>query len=208
VNLIIDAMRDLPDSIEDARAASRFAGKGVVGFDLAGPEQGFPPEDHAEACRLARDHGIHITIHAGEAAGVDSIAAALGACRAERIGHGIRIVDDMGPNGAMGALAIRVRDERIPLEVCPTSNLHTLGIQPQQHPLGRLYRAGFNVTLNTDNRLMSRVTLTDEFDLALTHQGMTVEDLHRTTVAAADAAFIDESQRLALLEQIDQGYPS
>lgn len=208
VNLIVDALRDLPDSTKDARAAARFVGRGVVGFDIAGPERGFPPEDHSAACQFAREHGVHITIHAGEADGVASIAGALDACHAERIGHGIRIIDDIGPDGVMGPVASRVRDERIPLEICPTSNLHTLSIGPEQHPLGRLYRAGFNVTLNTDNRLMSRVTLTDEFQLALAHQGMTVADLRTMTLAAADAAFIEAADRRELKERIEAGYPS
>jgi adenosine deaminase len=206
VNLIVDAMRNLPDSVEDAKAAVRFAGAGVVGFDLAGPERGFPAEDHAAACRLAREGGIHITVHAGEAAGLQSIAGALDACRAERIGHGVHIVDDIGPDGAMGPIASRVLDDAIPLEVCPTSNLHTFGIEPQEHPLGRLYRAGFNVTLNTDNRLMSRVTLTDEFHLATEYHGMGMDDLHRISRASATAAFTDDATRRRLLGTIDQGY--
>jgi adenosine deaminase len=206
VNLIIDAMRNHPDSLEDARAAVRFKGDGVVGFDLAGPESGFPAEDHAAACRLARDGGIHITVHAGEAAGPESIAGALDACHAERIGHGVSIVDDIGPDGAMGPIATRVHDEAIPLEVCPTSNLHTFGIEPQEHPLGRLYRAGFNVTLNTDNRLMSRVTLTDEFHLATKYHGMGKDDLHRISRASATAAFTDDATRRKLCGAIDRGY--
>jgi len=206
VNLIIDAMRNLPNSLEDAKAAVRFAGEGVVGFDLAGPESGFPAEDHAAACRLAREGGIHITVHAGEAAGLESIVGALDACHAERIGHGARIVDDIGPDGALGPIATRVHDDAIPLEVCPTSNLHTFGIEPQEHPLGRLYRAGFNVTLNTDNRLMSRVTLTDEFHLATKYHGMGMNDLHKISRASATAAFTDDATRRKLLGAIDEGY--
>lgn len=206
VNLIVDAIRSLPDSVADAAAATRFAGRGVVGFDIAGPEVGYPPEDHAEACRLAVDHGLHITIHAGEADGVDSIRGALDHCHAERIGHGIRVIDDFSPAGVPGKTATRLLEEQIPLEVCPTSNLHTLAIPPEEHPLGRLYRDGFNVTLNTDNRLMSRVTLTDEFALAVAYHGMDRSDLHKVTVAAANAAFIEASERASLVGQLDGAY--
>lgn len=206
VTLIVDAMRDLPDSVADARAAVRFSGQGVVGFDLAGPEKDFPPATHAEACRYAREHGLHITIHAGEADGPESIAGAVTACHAERIGHGISIVDDMTADGEMGATARLVHDRQIPLEVCPTSNLHTLSIPPEQHPLGRLFREGFNITLNTDNRLMSRVTLTGEFQLAVEHHGFGFDDLHQISRAAAKAAFTDESTRRKLLATIDAAY--
>jgi len=206
INLLVDAMRDLPDSLADARSAARFVGEGVVGFDLAGPEKGFPPSAHAEACRYAREHGLHITVHAGEADGPDSISGAITACAAERIGHGVAIVDDISAGGEMGPTARLVHDRRIPLEVCPTSNLHTLRIPPQQHPLGRLYRYGFNITLNTDNRLMSQVTLTDEFRLAIEHQGLVLSDLHQITRAAAEAAFTDASTRRKLLATIDAGY--
>lgn len=205
-NLIVDAIRNFPDSIADAKAAVRFVGQGVVGFDLAGPEAGYPPQDHAAACRLAAEHGLHITTHAGEADGVASIQGALDFCHAERIGHGIRIVDDIDADGTKGPTATRLIAAQVPLEVCPTSNLHTLSIEPAEHPLGLLYRAGFNVTLNTDNRLMSRVTLTDEFELATQYHDMDHDDLHRITRAAANAAFVDAALRRELLERVDRGY--
>ncbi len=207
-NLIVDAMRDRPDSMAEASAAVRFADRGVVGFDLAGPEEGFPASAHAEAVRHAADNGLHVTIHAGEGAGWESIADALTTCNPERIGHGVRIVDALDSDDPTAqSVAARVRDDNIPLEVCPTSNLHTLGMSSAEHPVGRLYRAGFNVTLNTDNRLMSHVTLTDEFALVIEHQAFTLDDLGVVTRAAARAAFVDEGLKRRLLEEVAAGYP-
>ncbi len=211
IGLIVDAMRNFPDSLSDARSAIRYAGKGVVGFDLAGPEFGFPADDHLAACRLVREYGLGLTIHAGEADGPSSIHRALARCGAQRIGHGIQIMSDIrveanGPK--LGGVAAMVRDRQIPLEICPRSNLHTLGIEPGDHPLGELYRLGFNVTLNTDNRLMSRVTLTDEFGFAVEHHGFRKSDLHRVTAAALNAAFVDDGTRRILLERVDAAYAS
>lgn len=204
--LIVDAMRNEPDSLPDARAAVRFAGEGVVGFDLAGPEFGFPPDDHLPACRLVKEYGLGLTIHAGEADGPDSIHRALAKCGAERIGHGIRIIDDIGEDQALGGVASLVRNRQIPLEVCPTSNLHTLGIAAGDHPLGLLKQLGFNVTLNTDNRLMSRVTLTDEFMFAVDHHGFTRDDLRHATEAALRGAFVGHSTRSELMQIVAAGY--
>ncbi len=209
INLIVDAMRNFPDSEADATAAAGFADQGVVGFDLAGPEAGFPPEAHLEACQIANRNGLRLTIHAGEAAGPQSIAAALDLCGADRIGHGIRIVDDMDPETmAMGPVATAVYENQVPLEVCPTSNLHTLAIEAGDHPLGLLVSRGFNVTLNTDNRLMSDITLTEEFALAAEHHGIVEADLLRMTLNAAEAAFTDESTRSRLRTTILAGYAS
>jgi len=207
INLIVDAMRNLPDSERDARAAAAYADSGVVGFDLAGPEAGYPPGAHRRACEYAAEHGLSITIHAGEADGPNSIAAALDECGAMRIGHGIRITDDIA-GATFGPVATRVHRDRIPLEVCPTSNLHTLGISAAAHPLGELFRAGFNVTLNTDNRLMSAVTLTDEFELAVRHHGFTEADLHRVTRNAVAGAFVDGDTRRRLADLVDAAYAS
>jgi adenosine deaminase len=206
VGLIVDAMRNDPDSLLDARAAVRFVDQGVVGFDLAGPELGFPADDHLPACRLAKEYGLGLTIHAGEADGPDSIHRALTKCGADRIGHGIRISDDIAADGVLGGVASLVRDRQIPLEVCPSSNLHTLGITAKEHPLGRLQRLGFNLTLNTDNRLMSRVTLTDEFMFAVEHHGFTAGDLQQVTMAALDGAFVDHSTRNALKQAVAAAY--
>ncbi|MDJ0665089.1 MAG: adenosine deaminase [Acidimicrobiia bacterium] len=205
INLIVDAMRNMPDSELDAKAAVAFADAGVVGFDLAGPEAGYPAGEHRRACAHARDHGLNLTIHAGEADGPSSIAAALDECGANRIGHGIRITGDIDGE-TLGPIATRLHREQIPLEVCPTSNLHTLGIAADAHPLGRLHRAGFNVTLNTDNRLMSAVTLTDEFELAVKHHQFTEADLHRVTRNAVAAAFTDDRTRRRLNDVVDAAY--
>ncbi len=207
INLIVDAMRNMPDSELDARAAVAYADEGVVGFDLAGPEAGYPPGDHRPACEYARENGLHLTIHAGEAAGPSSIAAALDDCGAMRIGHGIRITDDIDGT-TFGPTAERLHRDLVPLEVCPTSNLHTLGIAAADHPLGQLFRAGFNVTLSTDNRLMSAVTLTDEFELAVRDHGFTKPDLHRVTRNAVDAAFVDGETRRRLADLVDAAYAS
>lgn len=210
--LIVDAMRQEDDSEEVARAATRFSGQGVVGFDLAGPEAGYPADAHLPACRIAREAGLGLTIHAGEADGPNSIWRALARCGAQRLGHGVHIVDDTemvdGEIKAVGELARVVRDHRIPLEVCPTSNLHTRFVErPADHPLGALYRAGFTVTLNTDNRLMSGITLTDEFAFALEYQGMCREDLRIMTVTALEAGFGDwPTRRRIITEVVDPAY--
>ena len=208
--LIVDALRQDADSLEVARAAAGFAGRGVVAFDLAGPERGFPASGHAEACRLATSSGLRLTLHAGEGDGVASIADAL-AVGAERIGHGVRIIEDTsataGQITALGTVAARVVEDRIPLEVCPTSNLDT-GMYPSagEHPLGALHRAGFVVTLNTDNRLIDSTTMSDEFAVAVNHQGFSLDDLRTVTLNAVASAFCDESTRGALQEQVLAGY--
>lgn len=197
--VIVDAMRNEEGSLAVAHLALRWRDQGVVGFDLAGPELGFPPDRHLAAIEAARDGGLHITIHAGEAAGVDSIRLALDPCHAERIGHGIEIVDDCrieaGEIVDLGPVAAEVHSRRIPLEICPMSNLHTKGWSPAEHPVGMLHRAGFAVTINTDNRLMSRTSLSQEFDLLAAHHGFTLDDVRAVTQTAVDAAFCDAGQR-------------
>ena len=184
---------------------------GVVAFDLAGPEEGFPASGHRGACRIARAAGLHLTIHAGEGAGVASIADALG-CGAERLGHGVRLVEDMtvrdGRVVGMGAVAERVRSSGIALEVCLSSNVHTRAFRTiEEHPLGLLQRAGFAVTLNTDNRLMSDTSMTTEFGLAVAHHGFTTADLRAATLRAVDAAFCDAPTREEVRERVLAGYP-
>jgi adenosine deaminase len=208
--LIVDAMRQADDSEDVARAAVACREGGVVGFDLAGPEAGFPASRHARALAIAAEGGLRLTIHAGEADGTASIADALD-CGAERLGHGVRIADDLSPGEGdvegMGPVATRVRDAGVPLEVCPTSNLHTgVAVSADAHPLGRLYRAGFAVTLNTDNRLMSATDMTREFRFALEHHGFTIADLESVTAVAADAAFCDDEARAELRTRIAAGY--
>lgn len=204
--VIVDAMRNDPESLPEAELAVRWAERGVVGFDLAGPERGYPPEAHLDAIRAAREGGLRITLHAGEAAGLDSIRAALGVCGAERLGHGIEIVDDCrieaGEIVDMGDLALEVHDSRVPLEICPSSGLHTKGWTAEEHPVGMLYRAGFAVTINTDNRLMSRTSLSHEFELLRDHHAFTVDDEAVVTRTALDAAFCDPQTKARLVETL------
>lgn len=203
--IIVDAMRQLEDSMEMARAAVSCRGLGVVGFDIAGPEQGFPPANHLAACRLVRESGLRLTLHAGEAGGkhgVAYMAQAMDVCGAERLGHGIEIINDClvedGNITKLGAVARRVRDRQIPLEVCPTSNMATGSLRPEEHPLGALHRAGFNVTLSTDNRLMSQTSMPAEFEFATTHHDITVDDLAVITRRSLAAAFCDHDVKQQL----------
>jgi adenosine deaminase len=204
---IIDALRQERDADSVARAAIHFLHDGVVAFDLSGPERGNPPDAHLSECRLIREAGLGLTLHAGEGDGPQSIWRAYGRCHAQRIGHGVRIIEDTvvrnGEIVAFGQLARTIRDHRVPLEVCPTSNLHT-GIAPTaaEHPLGALHRGGFVVTLNTDNRLMSDVTMTDEFALAVQHHGFTIADLEQVTVAALEAGFGDWTVRRRIRDEV------
>jgi adenosine deaminase len=207
---IVDAMRQEHDSEKVVAAALQYRADGVVGFDLAGPEAGFPASDHRSACEMARDGGLCLTIHAGEGDGVASIAGAL-EVGAQRLGHGVRIIEDVafedGDILGFGRVATAVHSRGIPLEVCPTSNLHT-GMYPDaaHHPLGLLHRAGFQVTLNTDNRLMSAIDPSDEFELAGSHMGMTRADLRMMTLRAVDAAFCDDATREAVRQRVIDGY--
>lgn len=208
--LIVDALRHLTDSELAARVAIDFADAGVVGFDLAGPEDGFPPDDHLVACRMIREANLGLTLHAGEAFGPDSIWRALQRCGAHRIGHGVHIVDDCvvvdGDIVELGKVAAYVLDFQVPLEVCPTSNLHTSHWTVDEHPLGMLHRAGFNISLSPDNRLMSRVQVSDEFALAVEHHGFTQHDLHAMTRRAMQASFADHRTKQRILADIDAGY--
>lgn len=209
--LIIDAMRQDDDADEVAEVALRFRHRGVVAFDLAGPELGYPADRHLSACRMVREAGLGLTLHAGEADGPHSIWVALQRCGAHRIGHGVRIVEDIkrleGEIAELGRLASYVRDRRIPLEVCLTSNLHTGGWTADQHPVGALHRAGFAVTLNTDNRLMSATSMTQEFALAAQHHRFGLDDLRVVTETALQAAFCDRPTRQAILrDRIEPAY--
>jgi len=207
--LIVDALRDRDDSLEMARLATESRHLGVVGFDLAGPEAGFPPGDHLAAFRLARSAGLRLTIHAGEHAGrsgVAHMAAAMDLCGAERLGHGVELIYDCavedGEIAKVGKVASRIRERRIPLEMCPASNLATGGIEPEDHPIGPLYRAGFNVTLSTDNRLMSATAMSDEFDFVSKYHRFEPVDLARTTWRSLDAAFCPWEAKAELWEDV------
>jgi adenosine deaminase len=208
--LIVDAMRQDDDSDEVVAAALESAADLLVGFDLAGPEAGFPASRHLSACRTAREGGLGITIHAGEGAGPESIADALD-CGAERIGHGVRIVEDLGVTGGavtrIGPIARRLLEDRIPLEVCPTSNVHTRAFPSlAAHPVGLLHRAGFVVTLNTDNRLMSRTSMTDEWEAVVRHHGFGLDDLRAVTDHAVAAAFCGDDVRRRVAAAVDAGF--
>jgi adenosine deaminase len=210
VRILVDALRHQDDSVEVAEAAVAFAGNGVVGFDLAGPEAGFPPSLHADAIEIACKGGLRLTLHAGEGDGVDSIKAALDQ-GAERIGHGARIIEDTTVEGGeiidLGPVASEVMERRIILELCPYSNLDTgMYPGPAQHPIGMLHRAGFAVTINTDNRLMSATSMSREFALVIDHHGFTRDDLRMATLTALDAAFCDEATRESARGRVIDGY--
>lgn len=202
--LIVDAIRSHPHSEAVASLAVRYADEGVVAFDLSGPEAGFPPDEHLAAIRVARESGLAITLHAGEAGGLASLALAVNRCGADRVGHGIEVADDIhvDPDGVatLGRVATVVRDRRIPLEVCPMSNLATKGWRAEQHPLAMLHRAGFSVTLNTDNRLMSATTMEREFEFARS-QGLDVTDLASMGRRSLEAAFCPEPTRKRIWEE-------
>lgn len=214
VYAITTALRHLSDSVEVVQAAIPFVGEGVVAFDLAGPEDGFPPDAHIEACRLARRAGLGVTLHAGEGDGVHSIWRAIALCGAQRVGHGVRIVDDTDFDGFeilhMGPFARRIRDHRIPLEIAITSNLHTSSFDSAPvHPFGALLKSGFNVTLNTDNRLMSNVTMSGEYRLAAESFDLSVSELGEITCNAIRAGFGDWPTRRALMtDVIEPAYES
>lgn len=203
--LILCAMRNNNRSTEIARLVVDNAGDGsgyVVGFDLAGPEEGFSVREHAEALELLRENLVPFTIHAGEADGVGSMKDAL-ALGASRIGHGARIYEDFGASLdgiELGPVAARVRDRTVALELCPTSNRQTgLVDSMEDHPLSLLYELGFTCTVNTDNRTVSGTTMTDEMLLFGEYFDFGYDELLHLTLNAMDAAFLPllDRQRLA-----------
>ena len=209
---IICAMRDRTDSLEMAELAVANRERGVVGFDIAGEEAGHPPRAHLEAFQLCRRENFSITIHAGEAFGPPSIWQALQYCGAHRIGHGVRLVEDMaiseGKVVKLGPLAAYVRDKRIPLELCPSSNVDT-GAVPTlaEHPIRHFIAQRFRVTVNTDNRLMSNVTLSDEFQRLSRVAGLTLADVERLSINAMKSAFVGYDERVAIIyARIKPGY--
>src|SRR3954451_23080297 len=203
IGTLLCAMRQADRWVEVAEQVVRHRGAGVVGFDLAGPEDGFPPDRIPEAIALLDRAGAHRTVHAGEAAGIDSIRAALDGARAERLGHGVRIADEVPADGPLGPVARRVLEERVPLEVAPTSNVQTGAYSSlAEHPVHRLHRAGFTVTLNTDNRLMSGVSLSTEFTAVVDTFGWTWDDVQTVTERALAGAFLAETERARLLADV------
>jgi adenosine deaminase len=207
VGCLLTAMRHAARSREIAELAVRYRDLGVVGFDIAGAEAGFPPTRHLDAFEYVRQQNAHFTIHAGEAFGLPSIWEALQWCGADRLGHGVRIVDDitLGADGTprLGLLAAYVRDKRIPLEMCPTSNVHTGAAKSLgDHPIGLLTQLRFRVTVNTDNRLMSDVSMTSELTALADTFGYGWADLQWFTVNAMKSAFIGFDERLALINDV------
>ncbi len=198
--LIICAMRNMDVSLEMAELAVDFRERGVVGFDLAGEEGGFPPKKHVEAFHYIQRQNFNITIHAGEGFGKESIWQAIQYCGAHRIGHGTRLIDDIaladGKAVQLGDLAQYVLDKRIPLEICLLSNVHTGAARSlSEHPFKIFYQEKFRVTLNTDNRLMSDTTMTKEFEAAGDTFGLSLEDFEKITINAMKSAFLPYDQR-------------
>ncbi len=210
VGALLTAMRHAARALEIAELANRYrdlSGPGVVGFDIAGAEAGHPPTRHLDAFEYLKRENNHFTIHAGEAFGLPSIWQALQWCGADRLGHGVRIIDDIqvAEDGSvkLGRLAAYVRDKRIPLELCPSSNLQT-GAAPSyaEHPIGLLRRLHFRTTVNTDNRLMSGTSMSREFEHLVSTFDYTLDDMQWFTVNAMKSAFIPFDERLAMINEV------
>ena len=212
--LILSAMRDQSAeiSLKTAELAVAFSDRGVVGFDLAGDESGNPAKKHIKAFEFIRAQNFNITIHAGEAFGLESIWQAIQICGAHRIGHGTRLTDDMtienGKIRKMGTLAHFVLDKRIPLEMCLTSNVGTGAAESYEtHPFPLFFRNNFRVFLSTDNRLMSNTSLTKEFYIAAEKYSLDIHDIEKITLNAMKSAFIHHEKRLRLIyDVIKKGY--
>ncbi|MBB6403671.1 adenosine deaminase [Arthrobacter sp. AZCC_0090] len=230
VGQLITAMRHADRGQEIAELAVRHRYNGAVGFDIAGAEDGFLPSRFKDAFTYLAEHNFPATVHAGEAAGLESIQSALVDGRALRLGHGVRIAEDITVEYedaeseeadddvedtvgmvTLGEVAGWVRDRGIALEICPSSNLQTgaianFGEGIENHPLDMLYQLGFNVTINTDNRLMSGVTLTDEFELLVETFDYDLDDLLELTLNAAESSFLPLDEKEALVEYINDAY--
>jgi adenosine deaminase len=199
-------MRHAANSREIAELAVRHRDNGVCGFDIAGAEIGFPPTRHLNSFEYLQRENAHFTIHAGEAFGLPSIWEALQWCGAERLGHGVRIVDDIDQTGdvpVLGRLASYVRDRRVPLEMCPSSNLQTgAAASIAEHPIGLLTSMRFRVTVNTDNRLMSGTSMSREMEQLVEAFDYDLDDLRWFTINAMKSAFHPFDERLALIEDV------
>ena len=205
--LIICAMRNMDVSLEMAELAVDFRERGVVGFDLAGEEGGFPPKKHVDAFHYIQRENFNITIHAGEGFGKESIWQAIQYCGAHRIGHGTRLIDDIavtdGKAVKLGDLAQYVLDKRIPLEICLLSNVHTGAARSvAEHPFKILYQQKFRVTLNTDNRLMSDTCMSREFEAAAETFDLNLDDFEKITINAMKSAFLPYDQRCDIIYSI------
>ncbi|MCD6638389.1 MAG: adenosine deaminase [Nocardioides sp.] len=207
VRQLLTAMRHQARSMEIAHLAVSWRDRGVAGFDIAGAEAGYPPTRHLDAFEYLQRENSHFTIHAGEAFGLPSIWQAIQWCGADRLGHGVRIVDDITVHDdgtvELGQLAAYVRDKRIPLEMCPTSNIQTGAADSiAEHPIGLLTDLRFRVTVNTDNRLMSHTSMTDEMWSLVEAFGYTLEDLRWFTINAMKSAFLPFDERLAIIDEV------
>jgi adenosine deaminase len=212
IGVLLTAMRTAANSRSIAELSVEYRDKGVIGFDIAGAEAGFPPTRHLDAFEYLRRENAHFTIHAGEAFGLPSIWEAIQWCGADRLGHGVRIMDDItvASDGSvsLGKLAAYVRDRRIPLELCPTSNVQTGAAESiATHPIGLLRKLGFRVTVNTDNRLMSGTSMSNEMDLLSQAFDWSLKDMEWLTINAMKSAFIRFDERLEIINtQIKPGY--
>jgi adenosine deaminase len=207
VGTLLTAMRHAARSMEIADLAVRYRDAGVVGFDIAGAEAGFPPTRHLDAFEYLQRENFHFTIHAGEAFGLPSIWQAIQWCGADRLGHGVRIVDDIDvtdpDHPLLGRLAAYVRDKRIPLELCPSSNVQTgAAASIAEHPIGLLRDLRFRVTVNTDNRLMSGTSMSREMALLVAAFGYGWSELQWFTINAMKSAFIPFDERLAIINEV------
>jgi adenosine deaminase len=207
VRQILTAMRHQARSREIAELSVAWRDRGVAGFDIAGAEAGYPPTRHLDAFEYLQRNNAHFTIHAGEAFGLPSIWQAIQWCGADRLGHGVRIIDDITVNDdgsvELGQLAAYVRDKRIPLEMCPFSNLQTgAAASIAEHPIGLLTKLRFRVTVNTDNRLMSGTSMTREMTALSEAFGYGLSDLEWFTINAMKSAFLPFDERLRLINTI------
>jgi adenosine deaminase len=207
VRALLTAMRQAAHSMEIAELAVAHREDDVVGFDIAGPEAGYRPTRHLAAFEHVRRENFHVTIHAGESFGLPSIWEAVQFCGAERLGHGLRIIDDItverDGTAHLGRLSAFIRDTRVPLELCPTSNVHTGGVPSiAEHPFDLLRRMRFRVTVNTDNRLMSGVSLSGEFRTLDEAFGIDLAEMQWLTINALKSAFIPFDERLFLIDEV------
>ncbi|QCC77905.1 adenosine deaminase [Nocardioides daphniae] len=207
VRQLLTAMRHQARSMEIAELAVAWRDRGVAGFDIAGAEAGYPPTRHLDAFEYLQRENSHFTIHAGEAFGLPSIWQAIQWCGADRLGHGVRIIDDITVDAdgqvTLGRLAAYVRDKRIPLEMCPSSNIQTGAAESiSTHPIGLLTELRFRVTVNTDNRLMSGTSMTQEMALLVEAFGYGWEDLRWFTINAMKSAFLPFDERLAIIDEV------
>ena len=207
VRQLLTAMRHQARSREIADLVVKYRHAGVAGFDIAGAEAGYPPTRHLDAFEFLLRENAHFTIHAGEAFGLPSIREAVAFCGADRLGHGVRIIDDITAHEdgsvTIGGLAAYIRDKRIPLEMCPASNVQTgAASSVAEHPIGLLTKLRFRVTVNTDNRLMSATSMTGEMWSLVAAFDYGLEDLRWFTINAMKSAFLPFDERLAIIDEV------